>query len=177
MITRDPREVRGQLGRLAQLVDTRGWSAKQPELQEPEEAPLVDLHGRIGGEQFEMAAPAPGGPAPIEVTAQDDILDTQNNPNAANLNTLIENTVKNIRQEALHNMQHPAKAPAKPKTPAGQKGSAQPSTSGMTAAPTPDILKLAAEGGDLTVAQIAAQAAKRQGQSLAEGQTVSLRPQ
>lgn len=163
---RDPREVRGQLSKLANIVDTRGWSSKEASVQEPEEAPVIDLQGRLGAEEI-----APGTTfvtEPTTVTAADDILDTQNNPNAQAVGTLIENTVKSVREEALIKMQQ--KAVAKPSA----NSSPAPSVSAMTAAPTPDILKLATEGGDLSVAQIAAQAHKQQA-SLQEGQAVSIR--
>ncbi|HSX41100.1 MAG TPA: PrgI family protein [Candidatus Saccharimonadales bacterium] len=162
---RDPREVRGQLSKLANIVDTRGWSAKEASVQEPEEAPVVDLQDRLGVEQ--IASGTNFVTEPATVTAADDILDTQNNPNAQAVGNLIENTVKSVREEALEKMKqratsHPSKTPSKP------------SVSTMTPAPTPDILKLATEGGDLTVAQIAAQAHKQQA-TLQEGQAVSIR--
>lgn len=193
---RDPREVRGQLQRLAELVDTRGWSAKQPELQEAdEEAPVIDLMDRIGsgvlapqpvpslgGAAATMAAPTPlpvpgvtmatpinNGPA---ITEADDML-AEGGQNSQNLNTLIENSVKSIRAEAVERMKAPAAKNA-PKTQTAS--SSQPnaaSTSGLTAPLSGDILKLATEGGGLTVAQIAAQAHRKQ--DLAEGQTVQVR--
>src|SRR6185312_15231632 len=92
---------------------------------------------------------------------------------AQNLNVLLENTVKSLREEALEKMKSPQAPAAKPKPkPATPKTT--PSTSGSTASPSGDILKLAAEGGGLTVSQIAAQAHK-QSAALAEGQSVNLR--
>lgn len=165
MAKRDPREVRGQLSKIADIVDTRGWSSKEASIQEPEESPVVDLRGRIGTPQ----APATTlvQEAPI-ITPADDILDARFNPNAQAVNTLIENTVKSIREEALEKMRQKT-APESPQTAAQTPG-----VSGMTPAPAPDILKLANEGSDLTVAQIAAQASRKQ-QVLAEGQSVNLR--
>ncbi|HUC87485.1 MAG TPA: PrgI family protein [Candidatus Saccharimonadales bacterium] len=194
-VVRDPRQVRSQLAQLADLVDTRGWSAKQPELQEPEEVPVVDLQDRLGTER--IGAPVAIGAAP-EVTEDDDIL-SNDSATAQGLNVLIENTVKSVREEAVENMKArtaatrasgaaqtapPRQAPSKPRSAAAAKASAgtaksaaattPPSTSGSTAPPSGDILKLAAEGGDLTVAQIAAQA-RRYNTTLAEGESVSLR--
>lgn len=98
-IQRDPREVRGQLEKLAQIVDTRGWAAKNPDLSEPEMTPVIDLSDRL-------AAPpiiAPQAEAKPEVSVEDDIFDT-NNPASQNLNILIENAVKNVHEEAMEIM-------------------------------------------------------------------------
>ncbi|TAK89092.1 PrgI family protein [Patescibacteria group bacterium] len=191
---RDPREVRGQLQRLAELVDTRGWSAKQPELQEAgDEAPVIDLMDRIGAGALVpqqtpslggaavltpapagmVAAPAttdaPAAPNPGDpgITEEDDIL-AEGGQVSQNLNTLIQNSVKSMRAEAVERMKKPtAPVAAKKVSPT------TPSTSGLTAPLSGDILKLATEGGDLTVAQIAAQAHRKQ--DLVEGQTVQVR--
>lgn len=180
MAKRDPRKVHSQLAQLADVVDTRGWSIKEPELQEPDEMPVIDLQDRLGGK----ALAGPGAfTAPVEVTQADDILSPQT-ANARGLNTLIQNSVTSLRQEALENMLHPpaatAPTPSKPaataktaKTSAKKSAAATPSISGSTAAPSGAILKLATEGGDLTVAQIAAQA-RRQTTNPGEGQSVNL---
>jgi hypothetical protein len=201
-VKRDPRQVRSQLQQLAELVDTRGWSMKEPELQEPEEAPVIDLQDRIGSETLGLRPALAAAPV---VTEADDILNTQTAA-AQNLNVLIENTVKSVRAEAVEKMRSPtapptppaipkpATPPTSPPTPVAASGSktvakapvvqaaaaavaaipAAKSTSGSTASPSGDILKLATEGGDLTVSQIAAQA-RRHTALLAEGQSVSLR--
>lgn len=190
VMQRDPGEVRSQLQQLAELVDTRGWSAKEPEVQEPEVVPVVDLQGRIGAEVLSQA-PTPVTPAEIvapqpetqqlypQVTQADDILD-DNSQSAQELNVLIENTVKSVREEAMEKMKSvPTASAPKPGTtvraaPAAENSAAKPSnTSAMTAPTSGDILKLANEGGDLTVAQIAAQAQRVQ--TLSEGQTVQVR--
>ena len=150
---RDARKVHSQLAQLANLVDTGGWSVKEPEIQEPDELPVVDLQGRIGTEA--LATP-PAFATASEITQDDDMLNPQTAA-ARDLNTLIENSVKSLRQEAMDKMQ-----------PAGA-----PSVSGSTAAPSGAILKLATEGGGLTVAQIATQA-RRQSTNPGEGQSVDL---
>jgi hypothetical protein len=190
---RDPRQVRSQLSQLADLVDTRGWSAKQPALQEPQESqetPVIDLRDRIGAEVLSQEAPAlgqamgPGTPemSGPEVTQADDILSNET-PSAQNLNVLIENTVKSVRAEALEKMRQQPTVAATPQPGATvqpaptavtpQPATAAASTTAIPAAPSDAILKLATEGGDLTVAQIAAQAHRQQ--IITEGQTVSLR--
>jgi hypothetical protein len=183
-VRRDPGEVRSQLQQLAELVDTRGWSAKEPELQEPEQTAVIDLQDRIGAESLQQQqVPVLGQATQVpEVTQEDDML-AEHTVAAQNLNVLIENTVKSVRQEALEKMRTtPTTAAARPVA----KGAAQAITTtptataaatsittAMTGLPSGDILKLAAEGGDLTVAQIAAQAHKQQ--TLVEGQAVDIR--
>jgi hypothetical protein len=177
---RDPEEVRGQLDRLSQIVDTRGWSSKKAELQEPNDETDLEMEGRLATPQ------APQGVEPLDsdVSLADDILDFKNNPNAHSLNSLIQDQVKNLRQETigrLHKQQAelPAEpvqigssnltteAQATPTTPLNQ------STSEMTINPLDGILKQAMEDEDLPVSQVAAKANRQQ--SLDEGQSVSLR--
>ena len=160
-IRRDPGEVRSQLAQLADLVDTRGWSLKQPELQESDEQPVIDLKDRIGADTFESPGFVTQAP---EVTEDDDML-SPNAKKSVEINQLIENSVKSIREEAVDKMKKPSAAAAPP---------APQSISGSTAPVSDDILKLATEGGDLTVSQIAAQA-RRHTEDLAEGQSVNLR--
>jgi hypothetical protein len=153
---RDPREVRGQLDKLAQLVDTRGWSAKQPEVQEPTMTQTIDLKDRIAtpiAPKIEQEA------QPAEVHLSDDILDFKNNPNAQNLDVLIQDAERSIRQEAQQKM---LESPPKPK-----------GTSPVSAAPSADILKLAMDSGDIKVSQLANRINRPE--QLPEGQSVSLR--
>ena len=166
-VVRDPREVRGQLNQLAQVIDTRGWAAKNPELQEPTEQPVIDLQDRLSaGTLLEDQTLA----APPEVTLQDDILDTKNNQRAQDVGVLIENSVKNVRQEMMQKMLEKTNAVAMGlDTPAANK-----TTTAMTAPASSDIVKIALESGDLTVSQLAAKA-DRQKQQLAEGEAISLR--
>lgn len=171
-ITRDPEDVKGQLERLSKIVDTRGWSAKQPELQEPQSG--IELGDRLVAPLITTSS------NPVETTdvnLSDDILDFQNNPTAQNLNGLIENAVQNIRQEAQAKMLQHKSAPKQsaPITPAAAQMPATPtggpSASVMITNPIGDILKLATEGDDLTVSQLSVHANRQ----LAEGQAVNLR--
>lgn len=163
---RNPREVRGQLQELAQLVDTRGWSSKSPEVQEASEQPIVDLRDRLGAEVY-ATTPSLNELARPEVTMQDDILDTQNNAKAQSLGVLIENTVQNVRTEALAKMKEQPKAAE----------SSQKSASAMTPPASSAILKkIALEETDLTVSQLAAKAERESQATLQEGQAINLRP-
>ncbi len=157
-ITRDNRKARSQLAQLADIVDTRGWSVKQPEVQEMTAVPVIDMRDRIGSD---VLGPNIGMESP-EISDEDDILSTTSKA-AADLDVLIQNSAKSLKAEAMEKM-------ATPKTPAADAPPA--STSGMTSSPSDDILKLTAVG-ELTVAQIAAQA-RRSNQPLAEGQQVSV---
>lgn len=172
---RDPREVRGQLDKLAQIVDTRGWSAKQPELQEPDMQPVIDL-----GERLQTAEVASGAAEPVEVGLADDILDMAHNPSARNLNVLIEDAEQQVRQEAMQKMKAigatPPLPPAVRQPGTATVGSVQASTSEMTTNPLADILKKAMENQDLKVSQIAAAANRPTGTgTMAEGQSVNVR--
>jgi hypothetical protein len=153
---RNPEEVRSQLERIGEIVDTRGWAAKEPEIQEPSLSAVVSHDDRIAS--FELPA-APVAEGDIELT--DDILDFTHNPNAANLNELIEDAVKNVRSEAMEKMKNPPATAAKS------------SVSEMTSNPVAGILKLAMENEELTVSQLAAQAQKHV--AINEGQVVNLR--
>jgi hypothetical protein len=182
VVVRDPSQVRSQLSQLADLVDTRGWSVKEPELQEQaSEMPVVDLQDRLGAE---VLKPEPMTALP-DVTEQDDIL----SPHAMasqNLGVLIENSVKSIHEEAMERMRAPKAinpaavgiTPAAPTEAATVSGTATTppavSISGSTAAPSDAIVKLATEGGDLTVSQLASQARRHYSDPLVEGQPVSL---
>lgn len=157
VVTKDPGEVRGQLDKLVKIVDSRGWAAKQPELQEPTMHSQIDAEGRI------ETAPMPQEiiTEPTDIHLEDDILDFKNNPTAQNLDVLIEDSVRSIREEAMQKMrqQPPTQAPPT-------------STSEMNPSISDAILKLNNLSGDLSVSQIAAQAGK---QVLQPGQAVSLR--
>jgi hypothetical protein len=163
MPTKDINQMRGKLEQLVRVVDTRGIQAKNAALQEPHPGHRIDLESRLvmpdqpAQPAFATATQLQQQQPEHEITLADDILDFQNNPSAQNLNELIENTTKDIRQEALARM----------------KTRPQPQATTNAVAPSipPDILKLATEG-ELKVSQLAAQA---QRQTLTEGQAVNLR--
>jgi hypothetical protein len=172
---RDPREVQGQLERLVKVFDTRGWSAKQPEIQEPAEE-LPEAEERLAAPQ----TLAPVGNIVADVGLADDILDFQNNPNAQNVNQLIEGATKSIRAEAVQKLQvvrseERVASKTKPThTPHSPLPTTNGSVSGMSVNPLDAILKQALDSGDLKVSQIAQQANKPQN-NLTEGQPVNLR--
>ncbi|HSX14804.1 MAG TPA: PrgI family protein [Candidatus Saccharimonadales bacterium] len=107
---RDPEEVRGQLERLSQIVDTRGWSSKKAELQEPSGEAGLESEGRL----VEPNLPASGEPIETDVSLADDILDFQNNPSAHNIGSLIKDQAKTIREEAVKKLHAQAQAQTTP---------------------------------------------------------------
>lgn len=153
----DPTKVRGQLEKLAQIVDTRGWSAKQSELQEPH-ADTVSLADRFAASGGTVATAI----QPVEVHASDDILDMQNSPQAHDIGMLIENHAKSVRAEAIKKITDQNLHTQKPEP---QAPKAQ--------APVPANAILKPDYDDLSVAQIAKQVNKQV--HLSEGKPVSLR--
>lgn len=155
----DPAQLRGQLQKLALVVDTRGRAVKSSEIQLPDEAnqaAAIAARVNVGAKE---AAEAPA----INVTAEDDILDMKNNKQAAAVGHLLENVEADIRAEAVEKMQHPSRTPEKSPT--------------VALSPTPnqdDILDLALNSGGLSVAQIG-KSANRASDKLVENQAVSLR--
>lgn len=171
-VRRDPNEVRGQLEKLAQIVDTRGMATKQPEVQEPHvQSVAINMEDRLTTAP-DMLETAVVDAASNEVTLKDDILDFKHNPSAHNLSILIENSVHDVRMEALEKMRQPSGSLTPGSITNPQASPNNSSTSEMTANPIAGILKLAMENDDLTVSQIAAQADKK----LMEGQAENLRP-
>ena len=148
---RNPTEVRSQLEQLATVIDSRGGT--------------VGAAAAVEDRLFLPTQPASQQPAEAEQPDKYDVPVT-GDP----LAQLIEQSVANLRADAIEQMRQEASAPA-PKAAAKAAGS---STSVMTPAPSGDIIRLATENDDLSVSQIAAQAG-RQAAPLAEGESVTLR--
>ncbi len=194
---RNPEQLRGQLEKLALIVDTRGRVPKPATIQ------LQDASNQASTLSARVNQP-PGNTSPeatfAKVTAKDDILDMQNSKQASVVGQLLENAEAETRNAAVANMQKvaaqqatqpaapatppPAPQPAAPATPpvptqatAPQPQAAPATPPTPTPSPAPiqnDILDLALSGGSLSVAQFASQAKRTAGQ-LIENQPVSLR--
>ncbi|HVQ44999.1 MAG TPA: PrgI family protein [Candidatus Saccharimonadia bacterium] len=150
-------EVRSELEKLANLIDSRGWN------HPPEEASAQALP--ITAHTDRMVPPPPPTPhAPEDIP--EDILDLQQSPLAQNLAELLRTAAEDVREEAMQQMTGKAVKPAAANAPAPI------STSGVTAAPASDILQLATQSDELSVSQIAAQATRRV--QLPDGQTVEI---
>ncbi len=154
----DSRQVHGQLEKLSQIIDTRGWAAKQPDIQEPDSTYFDNLttDDRLASVEYVTV-----GDINSDISVADDILDFKNNPSAQNLDQLIEDSVANVRLEAMQKMREQANHPA-------------PTTGGgaMTPQASNAILRQAMSSSELTVSQVAAQA-QRYGR-LEEGQKVEI---
>ncbi len=142
-------EVRGELEKLSNLMDSRGWN------HDPDaDAYQTPLPSMLHSER--IVAPPPAPFAPDE--PQTDMLDLQRSPLAQNLAELIREAAEDVRTEALNQMStKPAKAD--PNTP---KPILIPlaSISSVTVPNPNDILKLATQSDNLTVSQLAAQATR-----------------
>lgn len=148
---RNPAEVRSELDRLAQTIDSRGWYRRS-------ETETIVMPSAVTNDRLVNPAPA-AAPEPEEPT--NDMLDIAGSPLAQNLAQLMEEASNDIRNEAIQQMN------AAPKT------RPQSASVSMTSPAPSDILKLATENDDLTVTQLAANANRVA--PIAEGQTVSLR--
>ena len=151
---RDPTEVRGELEKLAGLIDSRGWN-HPPEQDSSLIKPAAPTERLV-----QPPAPAAATEAPAT-----DMLDLQKSPLALNLAQLINDATADVRTEAIHQMtaQPVPSVPAPP----------PPLSTSVTTQGANDILKLATERDDLTVSQLAATATRIV--PLTEGQSVELR--
>jgi hypothetical protein len=152
---RNPAEVRSQLEQLGAMIDARGQVAASAGLDDD----------RI----YLPAQPVASNDEP----EQPDVYDV---PAAAPdpLAQLIQQSVQNLKAEAIEQMRREAlqEAPAPHK--ARPKTTAPVTSSTMTQPVSGDIIRLATENDDLTVSQIAAQAGRNTA-PLAEGESVTLR--
>jgi len=195
-------QVKSNLNRLAMIMDTRGWAAKNAALQ-----PNVIVPGsQEGGDRLiELSQIMPSQPQ--EVHDSDDILDTATNPTAQYFNEMMAKEEERLRQEAVQRMRQaaqaasPAPAPTAAAAPAAaeepmpkleprrqtihQKVIAPPEEAPQPAtrqngtnenpAPQPprdDILKLAEQGDNLSVETISKEAERIR--SLNDNQSISL---
>jgi hypothetical protein len=140
---RDPAQVMSELEKLATLIDSRGWNKPvDPGTGSHLTMPTATHEDRL-------VAPTPPAPhAPDEPPT--DMLDLQKSPLAQNLAELLRQAAEDVRQEAVSQMA----------VPGGQIAPAGASVSGVTAQPSNDILRLATQSDDLSVAQVAAQATR-----------------
>jgi len=147
---RNPAEVRSELEKLATLIDSRGWN------QPPQPGTLQILPQTPHDQRLVAPPQIPHGPD----EPKSDIFDLQKNPLAGSLTQLLAEASENIRAQAMQQVNQSAPGPA-----IGAIGvAAGPaiSTSGVTPAATADILRLATQNDDLSVAQIQAQATRNQ---------------
>lgn len=155
---RNPAQVRSELEKLANLIDSRGWNHPADD--------MTNLVMPSTAHADRIVPPPPPTPrAPEDIP--EDILDMQQSPLAQNLAELLRAAAEDVREEAMQQMTGKYVQPASPPiAPVGV------SISAVTSAPTGDILKLATQSDELSVSQIAAQATRRV--ALPNGQTVEV---
>lgn len=173
-------QVVSQLNNLADMMDTRGWSAKNANLQVPGQV--------LSGDRLVGAQELPRINQPVEIHAADDMLDYSNNPVAQTMEQLAQGSVVTARQDAVQSMQQGTpvnpvaqhQSPAVATYPAGiqqkviePKQAAKQSTSSMTEEANPDIIRLS-QNSDLNVSTLARQAGQPD-QDLTDEGEISLR--
>lgn len=162
---RDSSEVRSELEKLGNLIDSRGWNQPMgPELQPT--MPVYTANDRL----VQPTAPAPQ-PGAAQPEANVDMLDLHNSPLAQNLAALINEAAADVREEAIQQMKTRATTAATQPAPSVPAQS----ISGVTTPAPSNIIRLATESDDLTVSQLAATATRVAPGQLAEGQAVNLR--
>lgn len=87
----------GQLERLAKIVDTRGWIAKQSILTEPIDEHVIDVTGRLALQTARVEA--------IDVHASDDMFDAYNNPRGQDFSDLATSSYTQAKESAIAKMQ------------------------------------------------------------------------
>lgn len=108
-------EERGQLEKLAHVMDTRGWSVKRPELNEPAGDQSLNYDDRLVSPQDS------GNQEPLDIHSSDDVLDPVNFPDAQKYRQLAETThtqararaIKQMKRASLENQISPQDAPPK----------------------------------------------------------------
>lgn len=110
-------EVRSRLDKLARVMDSRGWSVKNVDINTPlGTAPTLAVSDRLimPTQQVE----------PNEIHASDDMLDVYNNPDAHNVDQRMQATASQARQEAVEMMRQAARSGPMPRA----RGRATPAT-------------------------------------------------
>lgn len=164
---RNPEEVRGQLKKLAMIVDTRG-RVKNPNIQLPDANNQAEALGKRVNIPEEVAKEI----LEAHINPDDDILDLEANQKAVTVGQLLENVEADIRAEALNKMQKAINTPH-PAKPSGQTQAPPTAAPPSNSITSNDILNMAVQNDALTVAQVASQANKYG--NLTEGQTAELR--
>ena len=195
-LKQDLAQVHGQLERLAQVVDTRGWATKRPDLVTPQ--------GNISQAQDDRLFMPEQPAAAEEVPENEDIMD-DSNPKNQQINTMLQKSTEDQREKLLQEVREAIDkgeeigATATPKhekniTPPSQQDQAQPqqadnghateSQANQDTANTQEEQEQMQKGSailetlpteDLSVSQVAAAANRRSDQEIQEGEEIRLR--
>lgn len=174
-LKQDINQVHGQLEKLAQVVDTRGWASKQPELTAPSGTTTQDDDRLFTPTQI-----------PQDEEGPDEAVDVMDDasPQAQNLDTILQQQTTEQRQEAMDRMRQTIDQNAQPTVGTvktnDQPQSAPPSShegvGDASASPQHNASAIldTISTDELSVSQLAA-AANRQDDTLQEGEEIKLR--
>ncbi len=96
-------EVRGQLKKLSQIVDTRGWASRNSELQLPSIDTTMADYGGTGDDRLVGVNELSSIAVPGEVLESDDIY-SSHNQEAARINSSVHASVDSARAQAIKGM-------------------------------------------------------------------------
>lgn len=102
-------EVRSRLRALSDTIDSRGWAIKNVNVNMSSQAKAA-----MNSDRLVSTSSLPQPVETIDVRPADDILDVQNNPVAAQFDTMIAASAKAHRQEVIERMEQAAAPAATP---------------------------------------------------------------
>lgn len=112
-LKQDVSQVHGQLKKLAQVVDTRGWSTKRPDLVTPGGSTVpADYDDRLFMPQQQEE--------PQEVHEREDIMDDEN-PEVQHLDSMLQEHTSRHREQLVQNMRQQADKMKQEKTEQSQQ--------------------------------------------------------
>jgi len=109
-------EVKSRLHALADTIDSRGWAIKNVNVSMYGQPALI--MNNPASDRLVNVASLPQPVSNVDVKAADDMLDVQNNPVAAQFDTMIAASAKAHRQQIIDRMQSNTPAPLPPPPPA-----------------------------------------------------------
>lgn len=100
-LKRDVKQVHGQLEKLAQTVDTRGWSTKRPELSVP------NTTASVGSQNDDRLFIPDQTQEPAEVHEREDMM-SEENPEGMQLDNLLHEQTRQRREQVMENVRKQA---------------------------------------------------------------------
>jgi hypothetical protein len=114
-------EVRSRLRALSDTIDSRGWAIKNVNVNMSNQNAALTNSDRLV-----TTSSLPQPVETIDVKPADDMLDVQNNPVAAQFESMIAASAKAHRQEIINRMQQASQPPVPAPNPIAQPAQAQP---------------------------------------------------
>lgn len=96
-------EVRSRLSALADTIDSRGWAVKNADVS----LPTLPSYDQAGSDRLIATGTIPQPVSDVDIHADDDILDEQNNPIAHQFDQMIQASSAAHRQKLIEQMQSP----------------------------------------------------------------------